>query len=493
VEMLVSLAVLTLALTAVGAVFAVTTKAVGQAAAYSEVQNWTRQFMDQLQEDLRYCEPSKSILVIAGRTQAAALTETDRQAQKYYRELLGDLKYVPAGYDPALNPNVDNRNGTNPPPQYSDPRADILMFFSNRATASQAPVVDPPPGSMAQVFANGVKATPIQVVYGHAALIQPVKTGSYPDRYAYPDVRIIDKRVDIEPHAGMNTLEEMSPLPANRWQLARRAVIIDSTPGAPPGVFRDSTDALRILCCQPDPVQGFGVAYLQGGDTARLDFKSMLEDFGPQPTTPPSGVATVFPYTDVLTSPVWPSGVGMFVQRLLYPARDTDGGHRLMAAVLEDVPAELRSNTNLRALPGCVWFQIEFLMPEDPRNSLEYTPPPPNTIPGNPNPSQRGEMMRWVSVDAGQTYLFVPDTEANRALVAAQVTTGSAVNFDANTRLATFARKDQNAANQLLKSDAIPQRIIRMWPYAIRVTVRAYDSRGRLDRPIVRSFVHRFD
>ena len=36
-------------------------------------------------------------------------------------------------------------------------------------------------------------------------------------------------------------------------------------------------------------------------------------------------------------------------------------------------------------------------------------------------------------------------------------------------------------------------RAIRMWPYAIRITIRAIDQRGRLEEPIARSVVHRFD
>ena len=36
-------------------------------------------------------------------------------------------------------------------------------------------------------------------------------------------------------------------------------------------------------------------------------------------------------------------------------------------------------------------------------------------------------------------------------------------------------------------------RIIRLWPYAIRITVRAFDPEGRLDYPIVRALVHRFE
>jgi hypothetical protein len=355
---------------------------------------------------------------------------------------------------------------------------------------------------MAQVLANGAKIAPIQVVYGHAALAQAIRNGTYADgtpKYDYPG---INERTDIEPRNVSTPAEEISPLPANRWQLARRAVILDGVPPRPGDVpaytFNQNYDAPRLLFCRADSPSSDYMAPPQGGDVARVSLPTLLELFEPESMSAPlKGAALVIPYQDIEVSSQWSGDIRTTIRQLLYPGwtqgRDWRPHH--VATILEDVPPELRSNSNLRALPGCVWFQVEFLMGEDPRNSLEYTPPAPNTIPGNPNPSQRGELMRWVSAEVGQTYLFVPDTEANRALVAAQVnTTGtSGSTFAEDTRLATFARKDQNANAQWDKADAIPQRIIRMWPYAIRVTVRAYDSRGRLDRPIVRSIVHRFD
>jgi prepilin-type N-terminal cleavage/methylation domain-containing protein len=134
VEMLVSLAVLSLALTVIGVVFAVATKTTRQAAAYAEANNWTRQFLEQIDEDLKYCEPSQSCLVLVGRTQAAALTKDNLDAGKFYRVLIGDPGSVNySTYSPEYSPNLDP-NGA-----YSNPRADILMFFTNRPTASQAP------------------------------------------------------------------------------------------------------------------------------------------------------------------------------------------------------------------------------------------------------------------------------------------------------------------------------------------------------------------
>ena len=81
--MLVSLAVLSLALTIIGVVFTTATKTTRQAAAYSEAHNRVRQFTEQLEEDLAACEPSQSVLVLVGRTQAAALTQDDLDARRY--------------------------------------------------------------------------------------------------------------------------------------------------------------------------------------------------------------------------------------------------------------------------------------------------------------------------------------------------------------------------------------------------------------------------
>ena len=103
--------------------------------------------------------------------------------------------------------------------------------------------------------------------------------------------------------------------------------------------------------------------------------------------------------------------MGLLSNLLYYPQpNQTELKH--IATVLEDVPVNLRQNTSLHMLPGCVWFQVEFLMPEDPRNSLEYLPDPdlsdPNSV------GSRSDMPRWYPVENGQTYLFVPDTQDNR-------------------------------------------------------------------------------
>ena len=123
IEMLVSLAVVSVALTVVGVVFSVTTRAVSQAAALSEVQARVRQFALQFKEDFRFVDPSRSVLVLAGRTQSAALSQDDLAAEKRIRYLVGD-PFDPKlqGYDPAGEKLDDNE-------QYSNPRADVIATF----------------------------------------------------------------------------------------------------------------------------------------------------------------------------------------------------------------------------------------------------------------------------------------------------------------------------------------------------------------------------
>ena len=92
-------------------------------------------------------------------------------------------------------------------------------------------------------------------------------------------------------------------------------------------------------------------------------------------------------------------------------------------------------------------------------------------------------MPQWTEVEEGETYVFVPDTAANRALIASQVSSGN----EGFVRLGSFISMDEGDPNNIEKKR------IRTWPYAIRITVRVFDPLGRLDEPIVRSLIHRFD
>ena len=150
---------------------------------------------------------------------------------------------------------------------------------------------------------------------------------------------------------------------------------------------------------------------------------------------------------------------------------------RHLASVIPQPAAAQRSNLGVQMLPGCAWFQVEFLMPEDPRNSIEYFDPRIG-----PLRNFRDDMPQWVEVTPGQTYIFVPDSASNRDVIASEV-----LSFPGAGRVGQFASMDA------LDPFNIDKKRIRTWPYGIRITVRVFDPLGRLDNPIERSLIHRFD
>ena len=466
--MLVSLAVLALALSIVGVVFAVATRTASQSAAYSEAYNWVRQWTQEIERDLAACRPSESILVLVGRTQAAALTQADLDAGKFHRVLVGDPAQVPQGYDPAYSPNLKA--------QYSNPRADLLMFFTNRPAVSAAP--PPPTGANPSNphLAAGGKQDRLLVVYGHAALGEPVFSGG---TWNFPAPGTLK-------HIGntMNVLgSELSILPASRWHLARRATIIQPVTTWP-GTDRFSNIALQsITACQPYRDSGWDMA----GDQAFLNPAFLFATCGPGYYSQ-LGPAVSSPYG---LSPNLPPQLLAAMNSLLYhPATPLNLRH--VATVLERVPVDLQSNLGVHMLPGCAWFQVEFLMPEDPRNSVEYSSPLPN----DEKISRRSDMPRWTAVAENQTYVFLPDTPENRQAIAHSSQLDANGRPSSGTRLATFGRVDQAIYGEIPWTAADPSRggrMVRLWPYAIRITVRVYDPRGRLDEPIIRSIVHRFE
>lgn len=480
VEMLVSLAVLSIALGVVGYVFSATINATRQAAAYSEAHNLTQQLVNQLEEDLRNCDPANSLLVLVGRTQAAARTKDDLDARKFWRVLVGDPANVPANFDPEYT----RPSGKLDPAtyQYSDPRADILMFFSNRPTMSQAPHRETT-STTEQTFNDqclqGVRFSPIQVVYGHAAL----------DTAKYESGRFVlanNPQHIEENHPGAGTRpESLSKLPLTAWHLSRRAtILVDYPPGQSPPSPRDiqfSRNAYEnIVSCMPYEEDD---GEKMPGDAARLDWRRLLAQFGPNTDHQPNPLQSWFSPYEFLGSS-WDNRLREYIWTLMYKSGTAppELHQHHVASVVENPPPDLASNMGVHLLPGCAWFQVEFLMPEDPRNSLYYHDPEPSD---SSKYSKRWDMPRWTEVEAGRTYVFIPDTAENRNHVA-QLFASSATGAP-DGRLRDFARVDPT------RPDTVDNRVIRMWPYAIRITVRVFDRQGRLEQPIVRSIVHRFD
>jgi prepilin-type N-terminal cleavage/methylation domain-containing protein len=482
-EMLVALAVMVLALAMVTSVFSVTTKTAATSAAIADVEAVVSNFADHLQQDLEWCDPSQSILVIHGRTQAAALTEDLRQAGQYYRVMTGDPGLVDATQDPRFT--------ATPPPQYSDPRADILMFFTNRPTASKAPATSTTlvPGSFQEKLQRGAEVSPIQVVYGHAALDTAVQVGS------------VWQFAGALQHIETDSPTVLSPLPAARWQLARRATALDpNTAGLDPrngfvNTYGGEQETARIVRC-------YSTNANFAGDAAHLNLSDYLSLFAPginQWDGTAHNLALWSPYQVACAAGYaglppphgslrWSATESGWVYNVLYPGGVENDHRHHVATVIEQPPAALADNLGVQLAPGCVWFQVEFLLPEDPRNGLDH-----------PLSDQRRDTPRWVPVQPGQTYVFVPDSQENRDLVRSQIVGGGLLPDQpvSPSRLQTFAQVVPPSGTtppvNYAGLNTLRNREVRLWPYAIRATIRVIDQRGRLEEPIVRSVVHRFD
>ncbi len=520
VELLVSLGVLGVALTVVGVVFTVTTRTASQASAVSEVERWLRQFEHQLREDLRGIDTTRSMLVLVGRTQAAARTPEDLEAQRFHRFRVGAV-------NPDDDPTTDSGTNGVPPDGWANPRADLMMFFTEAESTKQ-------------------------IVYGHAS----VATDPLADYDDWEKVRHVSLRFGRPNASGIvqnqTHAQQLSALPLQDWRLARRAVtlLFDETPLSPENYADDFADAIGVRLVRNLPVDSLSNPRVtdadEPGDGAVLDLDYILRQrFLPADSNDEDAAALANPYAfddPGSDSPdaQWDQGPGNrtdIVNQLMYPTdngsvNDNEVRLRYVALVSDQPPLDpedldssydqlpigfFRSNLALQALPGCVWFQIEFLMPEDPRNSGRYIgqsfDPSFTGEPDDENDldyAQHWELPRWVEIEPGETYVFVPDTSSNRNVITRVARDEGRQPQSDGVLLAGsrfFARLDQNGVAEHVFSnlndpgsdlEEYEQVVrdnfnVRMWPYGLRITAKAIDPQGRLEAPLTRTIIHRFD
>lgn len=480
VEMLVSLAVLTVALAVVTTAFSLTTRTATQAAALSEIEARLREFSRELKADLEGVDPAQSVLVLVGRTQAAAATPDELAAGRFKRFLVGDPNDDSlANYQPQFATSVDNEE------HYSDPRADLMMFFSNRRVPSAAPPLEPSPAwnSPNKAYQDGVEYGPVQVVYGHAAIDTAVQTGVAAGIPTY-DFAGAERHIDVAVD-NTNDPAKLSNLPLTAWHLARRQAILEPVytnaggfntlaidwntgPAATSDALNDADS--RLLRCAPSTAQVAGRWW--PGDVAPFNLPAFLKFL----SSPANAVRR--PYSGV--SGGWTNTLldSQHIHGILYAGGDAENHH--IATVIPNPPPDLRYNLGVQMLPGCGWFQVEFLMPEDPRNSVAH-PGYQLSAAGAGVTWARDDAPRWVPVEPGETYVFVPDSAENRLRIASQ----------ASGRVDDFAfvvPPGQPGFNATAEN-----RRFRLWPYAIRVTVQVFDPQARMTEPLNYTVVHRFE
>ncbi len=187
-ELVVSVGILVLMLTLAGQVVSLTVKSTGQAKALTEVNQQLRVFERTLLEDLRYVNRDSSVIVIQGNPINAFWTRDHQEAA--------------AAGNPAIGyPHAPDPERTDPwtPTNLQQPRADMLMVFTERPTTSNVHVGTTLPSNIHQV------------VIGHADLGEFAATTA-----------AFTKTSPALPTDNTTTYR----IPAEDWHLASRRVLV---------------------------------------------------------------------------------------------------------------------------------------------------------------------------------------------------------------------------------------------------------------------------
>jgi prepilin-type N-terminal cleavage/methylation domain-containing protein len=203
-ELVVAVGVLLLMLALAGQVMSVTVRSTGQAKALSDVNQMLRVFEQTIREDLKAVQPGNSMMFIQCNPINAYWTQTGRDADADTDPLNG----YPHAKDIEREVATVSRGANRP---LERPRADILMIFTSRKATS--------------FLDSTVTSNMQQVVYSHAVLGRyvPVAGGAFEFR---PD-RSPDDAFPSDPN-------QFVTVPAERWHLARRSVLLMPTPAPPP-------------------------------------------------------------------------------------------------------------------------------------------------------------------------------------------------------------------------------------------------------------------
>lgn len=230
VELVVSIGVLVLLLGMASQVMNLTVQATGQAQALVEVNQKLRVLEQTLRKDLLGVDRKHSVMAIVGNPINAYWTKAGAEADDDKNPVNG----YPHGVDPVRNdPLVSER--------LERPRADVLMFFTEReATSNIHPLV---------------RAPLQQIVYGHAVLGEYGFTGCPSgEEYCFTPDALLEK-FPLDP------LDENTffSVPAEQWALARRNVLLSPTHPAVPLMDPMPTrqNDPRILRGETDVIENF--------------------------------------------------------------------------------------------------------------------------------------------------------------------------------------------------------------------------------------------
>lgn len=211
VELVVVMGVMVLMLSLAGQVMSLTVRTSGQAIAFTETMQAVREMERTLREDLRHVRRDRSVMVIQGNPINAYWTTDGRDAD--------DDGKPETGYPITKNPDREIRLAGEPVIP-TPPRADILMFFTERKANSYITYQarDIPPTQVTSQIQ--------QVVYGHA-LLGEYERGTAALQFG-PDYDPQNQNPRPFPD-----YPKFWRVPAAQWHLARRVVHLLPVPPPP--------------------------------------------------------------------------------------------------------------------------------------------------------------------------------------------------------------------------------------------------------------------
>ena len=433
-ELVVSMGILALMLTLAGQVMSLTVRSTGQAKAITEVNQQLRAFERTMLEGLRHVQPGRSLLLIQGNPINAFWTEAQQQTS-----IAGDPLN---GY--AHGPDSERADPWRAG-ELQQPRADVLMFFSERPANSK----------VAPRLSSNIQ----QVVIGH------VNTGQYA---LDPDLGAVAFSTD--PLAQFPT-DNATPfrVPAEDWHLGLRQVVL--------------SPAVAVPTNPPNPSSLAEVEVIQGAMDVlqEFDYEAMVIEPGP---TFPWHVPAVLPPT------FNPTAMNAFSR----------------SQIDLDPPPTVAYGVNQFFLPNCASFKVEWCLDPDAdfvggrldgeREIFWFDPGDYGTFPDPtiaPDPLRSLRQARAGAVDPARQQRL---TELLHDKLLGDG--GNVYSLDdrfgisdpvwfytpgpVNTNnTAIFTAQRPNAESMY---DSSPTRPDDVFPAALRITIDIYDRERRLSRPV---------
>lgn len=445
-ELVVAVGVLALMFALVGQVFSLTLKSTGQARALTNVSQVLREFERTLRRDLEHVQPGSSVMVIQGNPVRAYWTQGGKEA-----DADGTVAQVGKGPDNGYaHPKDVVREIGDGSNRLEWPRADVLMIFTAHGEGGSGTFEKPPPNQA--------------VVYGHAELGEYVPSG--PNAWEWQPVApapVFPLTTSTHEPAPPNN-SAVSPLPAQKWHLARRSVVLVQGPSAQ-GV--ESLFDEKILLGATDVVKNFN-------------------------------------YEQMVLKPM-ADGEGLFPRCLPQVLYAPPGGPPLDVRSRLDLtpPAPLGPRLAHYCLPGCASFKVEWAL--DPRGELVagrlegereiywFDPGHWDHVSGDPNKSDPAAQMRAAFDPEDGTTAYNPAQLEDLLTKSSEHPDGGIYSLEDRLgighpewQFAPGGRPNYTMVFTATRRDHDTQELVSedVFPVALRVTVDVYDDDNRLERPI---------